>query len=89
MPDNCAQLDIQHEQPKDWYCLQAPSTDGLPGSTFNLDRNGFLARDAPIGGAKFKNMFLRFLYRTFYATGTSQTWWDTCAKDICTNLSGE
>lgn len=40
-----------YEKAKESCFLQASSTVGLPGSTINYDRNGFLIRTAPINWA--------------------------------------
>lgn len=38
------------EQANDWYCRLASSILGLPGSTWNYDRNRLLIRISPING---------------------------------------
>lgn len=55
-----------HEHGTDSYCRQAVSRVGLPGMTFNSDRNGLMVCTAPIAGAVQKfirtSLQLRLLY---------------------------
>lgn len=61
-----------HEQVRDLYCLQPSSTVGLPWSTHNYNRNGFLVHAAPINGALHKvfltSLQLRLSYHLHYPT---------------------
>lgn len=75
--------DFIQEQAKDSYFRQASSKLGLPGLTFNSERDGFLVRTAPSGGAVQKQVPSLY-YHVFYITSFMKHWQGTPVKDVCT-----